>query len=180
MLGSALAFCFQGLLGHRIGALPAAEADFRQAIEITPSARWAAKTYALVFLIDILLDRGRRDEAAAVLSASRMPDSAPLVLPFLMLQQSRGRLRIAGGEIDSGVADMHAAGGIRGRVLRRVPLAVAVFSRAGAGQGGRAHPSSRAGEEEEALVPFGAPRAWGIAAHRRSRAGRRAGHRLVA
>ena len=181
MLGSALAFCFQGLLGHRIGALPAAEADFRQAIEITPSARWAAKTYALVFLIDILLDRGRRDEAA-VLSASRMPDSAPPVLPFLMLQQSRGRLRIAGGEIDSGVADMHAAAeGFAAGSFGACLWQWRSFTRWS--WPGRASPpklSSWRGGGGLCPCLRCAASVGDLAAHRRSRAGRRAGHRLVA
>ena len=163
MLGSALAYCFQALLEHRIGDLPAAEADFRHAVEITPSRRWAAKTYALAFLIDILLDRGRLDEAADVLAASGMPDRAPPVLPFLMLQQSRGRLRIALAETGSGVADMDtaaegfAAGSFGAclwpwRSFHALELAREEQS-----------PALELAREEEALVrAFGARRAWGI------------------
>jgi DNA-binding CsgD family transcriptional regulator len=164
MLGSALAYCFQALLEHRIGDLAAAEADFRQAIEIAPSARWAAKTYALAFLIDILLDRGRPDEAAAVVAASGMPDIAPPVLPFLMLQQSRGRLRIKLGEVDSGMADMHtaakgfAAGSFGACLWPWRSLHALELAREG--DSGRA---LQLAQEEEALVrAFGAPRACGV------------------
>ena len=164
MLGSGLAHCFRALLEHRIGGLPSAEGDFRHAIEITPSARWAARTYALAFLIDILLDRGRPDEAATVLAASGMPDRAPPLLPFLMLQQSRGRLRITLGEIDSGVADMHAAAqgfaaGAFGsclwpwRSLHALELAR---------EGEWAQGLELAREEEALTRAFGAPRAHGI------------------
>ena len=164
MLGSALAYCFQGLLEHRIGDLPAAEADFRQAVQITPSARWAAKTYALAFLIDILLDRGRPEEAAAVLSASGMPDSAPPVLPFLMLQQSRGRLRITLGEIDSGVADMHAAAeGFAAGSFGACLWPWRSFHALELAREGKPTQALELAKEEEALVrAFGAPRAWGI------------------
>jgi DNA-binding CsgD family transcriptional regulator len=165
MLGSALAYCFRALLEHRTGELSAAAADFRQAIEITPSTRWAARTYALAFLIDILLDRGHPDEAAAALASSGMPDTAPPVLPYLMLQQSRGRLRIKLGEIDSGMADMRSAakgfaGGSFGACLwpwrSRHALELARE-----GDGAQALKLAR---EEEALVrAFGAPRARGVA-----------------
>jgi DNA-binding CsgD family transcriptional regulator len=164
MLGSALAHCFRALLEHRIGGLPRAEGDFRHAVEITPSGRWAARTYALAFLIDILLDRGRQDEAARVLAASRMPDTAPPLLPFLMFQQSRGRLRIKLGEVDSGVADMRAAAkgfaaGSFGsclwpwRSLHALELA---------GQGDGAQGLELAREEEALTRAFGARRAHGI------------------
>jgi DNA-binding CsgD family transcriptional regulator len=164
MLGSALAYCFQALLEHRIGDLPAAEADFRHAIEIAPSARWAARTYALAFLIDILLDRGRPEEAAAVLAATGMPDTAPPVLPFLMLQQSRGRLRIKLGEIDSGVADMHTAA--KGFAAGAFGACLWPWRSLHALELAREGDSERAlelAQEEEALVrAFGAPRACGV------------------
>jgi DNA-binding CsgD family transcriptional regulator len=164
MLGSALGFCFQALLEHRIGDLRAAEADFRQAIEITPSARWAAKTYALAFLIDILLDRGSPDEAGAVLDASRMPDSAPPVLPFLMLQQSRGRLRIALGDMDSGIADLHAAAqGFAAGSFGACLWPWRSFHALELTREGETTEALQLAREEEALVhAFGAPRAWGI------------------
>jgi DNA-binding CsgD family transcriptional regulator len=163
MLGSALAYCFQALLEHRIGDLPAAEADFRHAVEITPSRRWAAKTYALAFLIDILLDRGRPDEAADVLAASGMPDSAPPVLPFLMLQQSRGRLRIALGETDAGVADMDtAAEGFAAGSFGACLWPWRSFHALGLAREEES-PALELAREEEALVrAFGARRAWGI------------------
>ena len=108
MLGSALGLCFQALLEHRIGDLPAAEADFRQAIEITPSARWAAKTYALAFLIDICWTAASRD-AAAVLS--REPDAghrtAGASVPDAPAESWTTADRARRG--DSGISDMHAA-----------------------------------------------------------------------
>ena len=164
MLGSALAYCFRGLLEHRVGDVPAAEADFRLAIEMTPSPRWAARTYALAFLIDILLDCGRPDEAAAVLAASRMPETAPPLLPYLLFQQSRGRLRIKLGQAGPGEADMHAAAkdfaaGSFGaclwpwRSLHALELAR---------EGDTAQALELAHEEEALVRSFGAPRAWGV------------------
>ena len=164
MLGAALAYCFRGLLEHRVGDVPAAEADFRLAIEMTPSPRWAARTYALAFLIDILLDCGRPDEAAAVLAASRMPETAPPLLPYLLFQQSRGRLRIKLGQAGPGEADMHAAAkdldaGSFGaclwpwRSLHALELAR---------EGDTAQALELAHDEEALVRSFGAPRAWGV------------------
>ena len=167
MLGSGLAYCFQALLEHRRGDLPAAEADFRHAVEITPSTRWAAKTYALAFLIDILLDRGRPGEAAAVLAASRMPDTAPPVLPFLMLQQSRGRLRVTLGETDSGMADMHtAAEGFAAGCFGACLWPWRSFHALELARECEPAQALELAQEEERLArAFGAPRAWGISLH---------------
>jgi DNA-binding CsgD family transcriptional regulator len=108
-LGSALAYCFRSLLEYRTGRLREAESDAGYAIEIAPGNRWAARTYALAFLIDVLLDRGRPEQAAAVLAETGAPETAPPLLPYLVLQQNRGRLRIALGDVEAGEADMRAA-----------------------------------------------------------------------
>jgi DNA-binding CsgD family transcriptional regulator len=108
-LGSALAHCFRSLLEYRTGRLREAESDSRYAIEITPGTGWAARTYALAFLVDVLLDRGRPEEAARVLAESDTPETGPPLLPYLVLRQNRGRMRIALGEVAAGGADMRAA-----------------------------------------------------------------------
>ncbi len=107
-LGSALAHCFRSVLEYRTGRLPEAESDARYAIEIAPSNRWAARTYALAFLIDVLIDRGRPEEAATLLAEAGVPETGPPLLPYLVLRQNRGRLRIALGDVAAGEADMRA------------------------------------------------------------------------
>lgn len=108
-LGSALAYCFRSLLEYRTGRLREAESDARSAIELAPGTPWAASTYALAFLIDVLLDRGRPEEAASALAESGVPETAPPLLPYLVFRQNRGRLRIKLGDISAGAADMRAA-----------------------------------------------------------------------
>ena len=108
-VGSALAYCFRSLVEYRTGRLREAESDARSAIEIAPDNRWAARTYALAFLIDVLLDRGRPGEAAAILAETGTPETAPPLLPYMVLRQNRGRLRIALGDVAAGEADMRAA-----------------------------------------------------------------------
>jgi ATP/maltotriose-dependent transcriptional regulator MalT len=163
-LGSALAYCFRSLLEYRTGRLAEAEADARYAIETAPSARWAARTYALAFLIDILLDRGHPEEAASVLAESGIPETAPPLLPYLVLRQNRGRLRIRLGDVAAGAADMRAAAqGFTScsfgpclwpwRSLHALELAR---------QGELAEARQLAREEAGLADAFGAPRARGI------------------
>jgi DNA-binding CsgD family transcriptional regulator len=108
-VGSALGFSFRALLAYQSGRLAEAEADARNAIEIAPSTRWAPSVYALLFLIEILLDRGRPDEAARAVAESGVGARNDTLLPLLLLRQSRGRLSLALGHTDTGLADMRAA-----------------------------------------------------------------------
>jgi DNA-binding CsgD family transcriptional regulator len=163
-LGSALAYCFRSLLEYRTGRLREAESDAASAIEIAPGKRWAARTYALAFLIDVLLDRGRPEEAAAILAETGTPETAPPLLPYLVLRQNRGRLRIALGDVPAGQADMRAAaqafasasfgpGLWPWRSLHALELAR---------QGEIAEALGLAREEAGLAEAFGAPRACGI------------------
>jgi DNA-binding CsgD family transcriptional regulator len=163
-LGSALAYCFRSLLCYRTGRLREAESDAGDAIRLAPGNRWAARTYALAFLIDVLLDRGRARHAAAVLSQTGTPETAPPLLPYMVLRQNRGRLRIAVGDVAAGEADMRAAAEAFGarsfgpclwpwRSLHALELAR---------QGEVAAALELAREEAGLAEAFGAPRARGI------------------
>jgi DNA-binding CsgD family transcriptional regulator len=163
-LGSALGYCFRSLLEYRTGRLREAESDARHAMEIAPGNRWAAHTYALAFLIDVLLDRGQPDEAASVLAETDTPETAPPLLPYLVLRQNRGRLRIASGDVAAGEADMRAAADAFAsrsygpclwpwRSLHALELAR---------QGEDAKALELAREESRLAGAFGAPRARGI------------------
>jgi DNA-binding CsgD family transcriptional regulator len=163
-LGSALAYCFRSLLEYRTGRLREAESDARYAIEIAPGNEWAARTYALAFLIDVLLDRGRPRQAAGVLAETGSPETAPPLLPYVVLRQNRGRLRIALGDVAAGEADMRAAAETFAsrsfgpcvwpwRSLHALELAR---------QGEVAEALELAREEARLAHAFGAPRARGI------------------
>ena len=164
-LGSALAHCFRSVLEYRTGRLPEAESDARYAIEIAPDNRWAARTYALAFLVDVLIDQGRPEEASTLLAEAGAPESAPPLLPYLVLRQNRGRLRIALGDVAAGEADMRAvapwfASGSFG------PCVWPWRSRHALGRAMHAEvPEALKLAREEATLAdaFGAPRARGIA-----------------
>jgi DNA-binding CsgD family transcriptional regulator len=108
-VGSALGLGFRALLGYRTGRLADAEADARHAIDIAPSARWAGSVYATVFLIEILLDRGRPEEAAQAVADSGLGAAEGASLPLLLVRYGHGRLRRLLGDVDAGLADMRAA-----------------------------------------------------------------------
>jgi DNA-binding CsgD family transcriptional regulator len=163
-LGTALGFSFRALLAYQSGRLAEAEADAQHAIEIAPSTRWAPGVYALLFLIEILLDRGRPEEAARAVAESGVGARNDALLPLLLLRQSRGRLSLALGDTHAGLADMRAAA---------AQLEVGAFSAqlwpwrsahalalAAAGESDEAR---RLADEELRLTrAFAAPRALGI------------------
>ena len=164
-LGSALGHCFRSLLEYRTGRLQEAESDASYAIEIAPGSRWAARTYALAFLIDVLLDRGRPEDAAAILAEIGTPETAPPLLPYLVLRQNRGLLRITLGDVAAGEADMLAvAQAFASRSFGpcvwpwRTRQALEL-----ARQGEAAEGLALAREEARLADAFGAPRARGIA-----------------
>jgi DNA-binding CsgD family transcriptional regulator len=163
-LGSALAYSFRSVLEYRTGRLPEAESDARYAIEIAPSTRWAARTYALAFLVDVLLDRGRTEEAASVLAETGTPENAPPLLPYLVLRQNRGRLRITLGDVTAGEADMRAAaqGFASGSFGPCVWPWRSHHALELARQGEVAEALKLAGEEARLADAFGAPRARGV------------------
>ena len=108
-VGLTFGFAFRALLRYRAGQLADAEADARQALDISRSARWAASVYALLFLIEILLERGRPEDAARAVEESGLDTDEGSLLPLLLVRHGRGRLKLALGAADAGLADMRAA-----------------------------------------------------------------------
>jgi DNA-binding CsgD family transcriptional regulator len=163
-VGSALGFGFRALLAYRTGRLAEAEADARQAAGIAPRARWAAGVYALLFLIEILLDRGRLEEAATAVEDSGLDSNQDGLLPLLLLRQSRGRLSLALGDA-AGLADMRAATAQLEAGAFSAQLwpwrSVHALGLTAAGESGEA---CRLADEELRLTrAFGAPCALGVA-----------------
>jgi DNA-binding CsgD family transcriptional regulator len=108
-VGLTMGFAFRTLLRYRTGQLADAEADARQALDIARSAQWAASVYALLFLIEILLDRGRPEEAARAVAELGLDTYENRLLPLVLVRHGRGRVKLALGDTDAGLADMGAA-----------------------------------------------------------------------
>ncbi len=147
----------------RLGELDQAEDHAQRAYELAREI--GSAHFAAMFLIPILAERGRLDDARAIL------DSLPLGEPELRVWQGvgvlaeRGRVRIASGDL-AGVADMleadrrmTAAGCHLSVLVEWVPTAAAALARLGRAD----EAAALARRELEAAIAFGAPRRQALA-----------------
>ena len=170
--GSAIGFAVtattRSLLAFRLGRLEDAEAEARAAVDTARLHGWLeGLPMAPAFLVDALIELGRLDDAVAELAAGglegELPDGA-LVLPALA---ARGRLRIALGDPEAGVADLLEVGARaeRAGVLSTAgpPTFRAYAAPALAGLGDRDTARRLAAEEVATGRAWGAPRGLGVA-----------------
>ena len=170
--GSAIGFAVtastRSLLAFRLGRLEDAEAEARAAVDTARLHGWLeGLPMAPAFLVDALIELGRIDDAAAELAAGglegELPDAA-LVLPALA---ARGRLRIAQGEPEAGVADLLEVGvrAERAGLLSTAgpPTFRAYAAPALAGLGDLDTARRLAAEEVATGRAWGAPRGLGLA-----------------
>jgi tetratricopeptide (TPR) repeat protein len=151
-------------LWWRIGELGEAEADARNEAQ--------ADVFGRVFplnrcLADVLIERGRLDEAAAALTEAEAPHGENLgTWPWTLFRATRGRLRILQGRVDEGVDDMLTAGQWLHALGSRNPAFSPWRSEAALGLaklGQREHALRLAHEEVTLARRWGAPRTIGIA-----------------
>jgi DNA-binding CsgD family transcriptional regulator len=157
---------WRGLTALRIGEPNVAEDHVGRALELAQELGPGAAQFALMGYGPILLERERVGEAARTLEAV---DFGPQLLGLwngLVLLAERGRVRVASGQLERGVADMleadrkMAAIGLRLSVQTDwVPAATAALAQLGR----REQAIELAHRELEAAVAFGAPRGHGIA-----------------
>jgi hypothetical protein len=161
------------------GELADAEAEGRQAVDACTA--WGTPwSYPAAFLADALMEQGKLDDAAAVLTragSERQPDSGSVVF----LCDSRARLRILRGDLAGGVHELLEVGRLFDAVGGRNPALVAWRSQAALAllQLGEHAEARRLATEELALAhawgrpgrsaPPCAPPAWPRAAARASR-----------
>jgi DNA-binding CsgD family transcriptional regulator len=147
------------------GDLGEAEAESRDALGV--AATWGATArfagHAMAFLADSLMEQGRVDDAAGILSrAASLPETARM----LYLSDSAARLRILRGDLAGGVAELLDAGRRFDSVQTRSPALVAWRSSAALALltlGDRDQARRLAEEELELARAWGAPRALGAA-----------------
>jgi ATP/maltotriose-dependent transcriptional regulator MalT len=108
--GSLIAFArgsaFRAQLHHRHGALAEAEADARASLEVSEPA-WPVTRMALGGLVEVLIDRGRLDEADHMLRTYRGDSEIPFTFIADHLLWARCRLRVAQGRRGDGASDLH-------------------------------------------------------------------------
>jgi DNA-binding CsgD family transcriptional regulator/tetratricopeptide (TPR) repeat protein len=166
--GAAKVFRAEALVWR--GDLGEAEADAREAL--AAAAAWATSArfagHGAAFLADSLMEQGMLAEAEEVLAsadAGDLPDTARL----LFLRDSRARLRLLGGDLEGGLAEMLDTGRRFDSVGSRNPAFIAWRSPAALAlhQLGEQEEARRlATEELELARTWGAPRALGAALRR--------------
>jgi DNA-binding CsgD family transcriptional regulator len=108
--GSLLAYarvsCFRAFFRHRLGALDDSEADAKASLDAAGDSGWPITKMASAIMIDVLVERGRLDEAEQLLVATGVGAEIPYTFMLDFLLAARGRLRLAQGRTEEGVDDL--------------------------------------------------------------------------
>ena len=120
----AFAISFRGWFSFRRGAVPAAEADARTALDLltTYDIRLGMR-YALALLIQSLVAANEVDTAAQELRSSGLGDDVPAGMANNALLEARAVLRLAQGDARQAADDFVAFGGYDERTGGANPLA---------------------------------------------------------
>jgi DNA-binding CsgD family transcriptional regulator len=148
----------------RLGELDEAEDHAQRAFELAREI--GSAHFAAMFLIPILAERGRLEEAREILDSLPLGDAELRVWQGVGVLAERGRVRIASGELDAGVSDMleaerrmTAAGCHLSVLVEWVAATVGALARLG-----RAEEASAVAQRElKAAIAFGAPRRKALA-----------------
>jgi DNA-binding CsgD family transcriptional regulator len=111
LMGFVLATCWRSNARLKAGAVADAEADARASMQAAGEAGLEMLAhFALAFLLDTLLELGRSDEAQSELIQAGLTGQLPDLHHYTTLLDSRGRVRVARGEVASGLADFLQCG----------------------------------------------------------------------
>ncbi len=162
VMGFVLATCWRSNALLKSGSVADAESDARASMEAASQAGLHMLAHvALAFLIDALLELGREDEADSELNHSGLAGELPNLHHYTTLLDSRGRVRVARGDVVGGLDDFLECG--RRQLEWSFPNPAPMAWRSNAA---RAHARLRsagegvelAGEELALARAFGAPR----------------------
>jgi DNA-binding CsgD family transcriptional regulator len=162
----ALVCSMRSQLRYYGGAIPDAIADARAAIEANRHFGWKVGVPSLYAnLINALLEAGDLAGAEQALASSGLGEELPEMLLFCDLSRSRGRLRLAQGNTEAGIADLLAGH----RLLSRfgIPNPAGMYCRSTAAVAlarlnRRSEAVALAADELAAAQRFGAPGAIGV------------------
>jgi DNA-binding CsgD family transcriptional regulator len=148
----------------RLGELDQAEDHAQRAYEL---ARETGSThFAAMFLLPILAERGRLEEARAILDSLSLGEPMLRVWQGVGVLAERGRVRIASGELEAGVADaleadrrMSDAGCHLSILVEWVGVTTGALDRLGR----RDEATAVARRELDQAIAFGVPRRRAIA-----------------
>src|SRR4051794_11682084 len=107
VLGFAIASTQRSSAAYLRGAIRDAEAEVVAALEAARQAGWEVGLPMTVSAqIDVLIEQGLFGEAETVLTSASLDGEIPELLAFDWLLYSRGRLRLATGDVDAGLEDL--------------------------------------------------------------------------
>ena len=157
----------RGEIELKRGRLDAAEADARLGLDALNSGPWPlARALLARVLVDVLIERGHLEEAAAELAASGLQGQPVMIYPQNSLTHTRGRLLLAQGDAQAAATELLACGARQDEW--RVPSPAmtpwrssAAEALVAAGDSEQALPLAR--EEVELARRIGAPRTLGVA-----------------
>lgn len=166
LLGITGSLCFRAHLALRRGAIAAAEADARAAIEAAAIGGYAFAPMALAALVEALRERGEPQAALAALERRDSTGELPRDIMATFLLEARARLWTERGQIERRIADLReleqrtdAMGAPNpGLFPWRSDLTLALIAR-----GEAAAACSLAAEELVLARRWGAPRPIGVA-----------------
>lgn len=101
----AIASSFRGIVRHYAGDLQSAEADARSALA-SEGLKGVMGYHPLIALVGSLADQGRTEEGRRVLRERQLDGAFPPARPLTALLVERGRLLLADGDTDAGLADL--------------------------------------------------------------------------
>ena len=172
-----VACCVQAMAAYRTGALEEVEASAERAADVPGGI--VTQPFAVDAQVRALLERGRPDQAAAVLAATGFDRDVPDTPMFWPVLSTRGLVKTATGDAGAGVADCLLAARAGAGVALAQPDAAAVADRrlrgaAGARRSGTgAAAGRRSGRPRPAVLARPAASALRCAAPASSRAASR-------
>ena len=141
----AIASCWRSSIAYRRGRLADAETEARTSLELAAARGWGGMPATWAFLVDALMGQGDLTAASEVVERSGL-DGAKIgdYGAWSFFLHSRGRLRLAAGDVRSAIADLRACGTRMGQWGASNPSVIPWRS-------SLAEALDAAGEREEAL-----------------------------
>jgi DNA-binding CsgD family transcriptional regulator len=107
----AIACALRSKVAYMRGAIIDAHADAQAAMDTISAEKWPlAVAFTIAGMVDVLIERGQLDEAAAALAGAGLNGPLPELWPSNMLLSGRGRLRMAQGDHRAALADFTECG----------------------------------------------------------------------
>ncbi len=165
LLGSAIALAVRSHMRWLRGDVVHAAADAQTSLDAQIAAGWgAAVPLAVAVAADCLVETGDADAALKLFADAGLEGDLPELQMFRWTQVTRGRVRIAAGQRDEGIADLLSCE--REQMGARATLAMlwrSDVAGALAARGDAAHARRLVEEQRELARAAGEPRSLGVA-----------------